>query len=69
MVPMRDFETVEAPHGRSSLCPETERKAAGAADRRGCPERESRTPVHRGNQPYRDNGEGVAATAATPLPL
>ena len=32
---------------------------------RGRPERESRTPVNMGNEPHRDNGEGVAAT---PLP-
>ena len=33
--------------------------------RRGRPESESDTPVNIGNGPYRDNGEGVAAT---PLP-
>jgi len=33
--------------------------------RRGRPESESYTPVNIGNGPYRDNGEGVAAT---PLP-
>ena len=26
----------------------------------GRPERETRTPVNMGNQPHRDNGEGVA---------
>jgi len=31
----------------------------------GRPELESNTPVNIGNRPYRDNGEGVAAT---PLP-
>jgi hypothetical protein len=33
--------------------------------RRGRPERANRTPVNMGNQPLRDNGEGVASR---PLP-
>src|SRR5438445_23118 len=39
--------------------------AVGARSRGGRPERARRTPVNMGNQPHRDNGEGVASR---PLP-
>ena len=47
-----------------SLCPKTE-SAARPCRIWGRPESEIGTPVNIGNGPYRDNGEGVAAT---PLP-
>ena len=48
-----------------SLCPTSESAAQVSDAEGGRPESETDTPVNIGNGPYRDNGEGVAAT---PLP-
>ena len=53
------------PRRRGAYSPETEPTAGAAAVGWGRPERESRTPVNMGNQPHRDNGEGVVVR---PLP-
>jgi len=50
---------------RGSLCPNSEPLTGATVTGGGRPESDIDTPVNIGNRPYRDNGEGVAAT---PLP-